>query len=57
MTKFSIELKKYCNIKKFHNVESIKKKINGKSIRVWTGIKCGENDDNDSDSDEEIIIL
>ena len=54
MSKFAIELKKYCSIKKFNNVESKQKKINGKNKQSWIGIKRGEDD---SDSDEEMIIL
>ena len=56
MTKFAIELKKYCSIKKFNNVESKDKKLQGKTKKCWIGIKHG-GDDNDSDSDEEMIIL
>ena len=45
MTKFAIELKKYCSIKKFSNVESKNKKIAGKVPKVWIGIKVIDNDE------------
>ena len=34
-----MELKKHCNIIKCNNVETKKKKLNGKAINVWLGIK------------------
>ena len=45
MTKFAIELKKYCSIKKFSNVEVKVKKIANKAVRVWVGIKIIIDDD------------
>ena len=45
MTKFAIELKKYCSIKKFSNVEVKVKKIASKAVRVWLGIKIIIDDD------------
>ena len=45
MTKFAIELKKYCSIKKFSNVETKKKKIAGKAINVWLGVKSIDDDE------------
>jgi phage/plasmid-associated DNA primase len=39
MKKFGMELRQYCLTKKLTNVDVIKKKINGKSIRAWIGIK------------------
>ena len=50
MTKFAIELKKYCSIKKFSNVETKKKKIAGKAINVWLGVKS-------IDEEEEVNAL
>ncbi len=47
MTKFIMELKKYCSIKKYNNVESKNKKINGKVPKVWIGIKKNIDDDDD----------
>jgi phage/plasmid-associated DNA primase len=49
ITKFMISFKKYCNIKKYNNVESKIKKIGGKSIRGWIGIKKIDNNDDDDD--------
>jgi hypothetical protein len=37
--KFGVELKRYCDINNFNNVRSDIKKISGKSVRVWFGIK------------------
>ena len=45
MTKFAIEFKKYCSIKKFSNVESKNKKIAGKVPKVWIGIKLVDDDE------------
>ena len=39
MTKFGMEMKRYCTIKKLTHVGSICKKIGGKCVQVWTGIK------------------
>ena len=39
ITKFSMELKKYCKLKKYNNIESKVKKISGKSKQAWIGIK------------------
>ena len=50
VTKFTMELKKYCSIKKFTNVESKVKKVAGKSVRGWIGIKKLDNDDDESTS-------
>lgn len=49
--KFSVELTKYCNIKKFNNITSKTKKICGRCAKVWTGIKkiVEEFDDEDDD--------
>ena len=50
-TKFIMELKKYCKIKKYNNVESKTKKLNGKSPKVWLGIiKTNDNDEDDEDN-------
>lgn len=49
--KFTIELKKHCVIKKFDKIESIKKKIQGKTPQIWIGIKenfGGGSDDQNS---------
>ena len=45
MTKFAIEQKKYCSIKKYSNVESKNKKIAGKVPKVWIGIRLIIDDD------------
>jgi len=42
MKKFGMELRKYCAIKGFDKVDSINKKINGKVVKVWTGINMIE---------------
>ena len=34
-----MELKKYCSIQKYNNVESKVKKLYGKAVRGWFGIK------------------
>ena len=47
MKKFSMELKKYCQINKLNNVESKAKKISNKTVQVWMGIKAIESDDFD----------
>ena len=39
MTKFGMELNKYCKINKLENINTITKKIKGKCVRVRTGIK------------------
>lgn len=40
LTKFGLEMNKYCKINKFENINSGKfKKIGGKSYRGWTGIR------------------
>jgi hypothetical protein len=39
MTKFGMELKQYALKHKYENVKTVVKKINGKSPRVWFGIK------------------
>ena len=49
VTKFIMELKKYCSIKKYNNVESKNKKINGKVPKVWIGINKINNDDDDDE--------
>jgi hypothetical protein len=40
MKKFGMEMKKYCLIQKMNKVESINKKINGRVIKVWVGVKA-----------------
>ena len=47
ITKFTMELKKYCSIKKYNNVESKVKKLCGKAVRGWFGIKKITDDDED----------
>jgi hypothetical protein len=37
--KFGVELKRYCKINDFSNVESKVISISGKKIRCWVGIK------------------
>ena len=49
MCKFAIELKKYCKIKKYNNVEVKQKKINKKNINVWIGISQSYDDVSDSE--------
>ena len=44
ITKFSMELKKYCTIQKYKNIESKVKKLGGKAKRGWSGIKSISND-------------
>lgn len=39
MKKFGMEINQYCLKKKLTNVDVIKKFVNGRSIRVWIGIK------------------
>jgi hypothetical protein len=39
MTKFGIELKKYVDMKKYKNVMNKYKKVGGKSVMCWFGIK------------------
>lgn len=39
INKFNIEMKKYITLKKIINVDSGAKKINGKTSRIWCGIK------------------
>ncbi len=39
MTKFSMELKKFCTIRKYVNVQSKVKKVLGKTPQVWIGIR------------------
>ena len=63
MTKFSMELKKYCKIKQYKNIESKIKKFNGKCKQSWIGIKqIFESDDDDNnyidvDTNKEDISL
>ena len=40
-----MELKKYCKLKHFDNVESKNKKIGGKVPKVWIGINKIDDDD------------
>jgi hypothetical protein len=51
--KFGIEIKRYCDINKFTNVESKNKFISGKSVRSWFGIKYIQEveDHNDNSTD------
>ena len=42
-----MELKKYCSIKKYNNVESKDKKIAGKAKKSWIGIKKIIDDEDD----------
>ena len=45
MTKFAIEVNKYCSIKKFSNVEVKVKKMASKAVRLWLGVKIIIDDD------------
>ena len=51
-TKFIIELKKYCKIKNYTNIESKNKRFGGKVIKIWTGIKKIVDDSDDEDDEE-----
>ena len=51
ITKFGLELNKYCKIKKLENVISKVKKIKGKPVRCWIGIRELKETDSYSDSD------
>ena len=51
ITKFTMEIKKYCSIKKFSNVEGKVKKMNGKAVRVWFGINSINDNDDDNEQD------
>jgi hypothetical protein len=51
VVKFSIDLKKYCTICGFNNVESKIKKVGGKCVRGWIGIKLKDSDDDLSSLD------
>ena len=42
MTKFGLEMKKYIKINNLDNVVNKAKKIKGKSIVVWVGVKLIE---------------
>jgi hypothetical protein len=44
--KFSNDLKKYCSIKKLNNIESKNKKIGGKVLKAWIGVRIIEEEDN-----------
>ena len=44
-----MELKKYCTIQKYKNIESKVKKLGGKAKRGWYGIKSINNDDSDDE--------
>lgn len=39
MKKFGLDIKKHCMIHKLHNIKSDGKKINGRNVQVWFGIK------------------
>ena len=39
MTSVGIQINKYCKVKNFGNVASKNKKVNGKVIKCWFGIK------------------
>ena len=57
ITKFTMELKKYCGIKKFNNVESKNKKIAGKVPKGWIGIRKIIDDDDDEDEQKSALDL
>lgn len=42
MKNFTIELNKYCKLKAFENVTTIRKRVNNKSLHVWLGIKYND---------------
>jgi hypothetical protein len=45
-TKFGMEMNKYCKIYKLENINSKDKKIQGKTRKVWVGIKSIEDTGN-----------
>lgn len=55
--KFTTELKQYCTIKKLFNVIGKDKKINGKCLRVWVGIKKIVETNNEHEDDDTINPL
>ncbi len=57
MTKFSMELKKYCKIKQYINIESKIKKVNGKCKQSWIGIKRQDEEDEEEDDNGEKSLL
>ena len=52
MTKFGLELNKYCKIKKLDNVVSKLKKIKGKPVQCRFGIREIKENYSDSDSND-----
>ena len=46
---FGCDMKQYCTIRKLKNVESIRKKIGGKCVQVWTGFKRSVQDGGDEE--------
>jgi hypothetical protein len=48
ITKFGMEMKKYAAINKLNNVETKKKKINGKTENCWFGISYNNDEDDDA---------
>ena len=56
ITKFTMELKKYCSIKKYNNVESKVKKLYGKAVRGWFGIKQIIDDEDEDEPSSRIDI-
>ena len=53
--KFVIDLKKFCNIKKYGNVYNDAKNINGKNAKVWFGIRLIPDDIVDFNITDEFI--
>ena len=47
--KFGLEFKKHCAINKFDNVVSKNKKIGGKVIKVWSGLRAFGSEVNEED--------
>ena len=53
--KFFIDLKKFCDIKKYGNVYNDAKNINGKNAKVWFGIRVIPDDNVDFNITDEFI--
>ena len=49
-----MELKKYCKLNKFNNVESKVKRIGSKTPQVWLGIENNKETEDDEDNNQDI---
>jgi hypothetical protein len=54
--KFSVELKKYCLLHSFLLVSSKKKKIGGKSINIWCGIRIRVDEEEEPETTRTITL-